>query len=93
MKTTFTASDKAKIALEALKGMKTTSQIASLFKAHPVAIGMWKKTLSERAHTIFDTENSATKRLHAYTEEIDELHRIIGVRDAELVWLKKKSGT
>ena len=93
MKKTFTANDKARIALEALRGVETIGQIASRHSMHPVQIGMWKKTLSEKAHAIFDTEKNDTKRIRELADEIDELHRVIGVRDAELEWLKKKSGT
>ena len=91
MKKIFTSEDKAKIALLANQGLKTTSAIASSTQAHPIQVGMWKKKLVKEAHTIFDMEKSDTKRLQEMTAEIDELHRIIGVRDAELVWLKKKS--
>ncbi len=90
MKNTFTASDKARIALEALKGADTTSRIASVHKAHPVQVGLWKQKLAKEAHSIFDIEQSETKRIQELTKEVDELHRIIGVRDAELEWLKKK---
>lgn len=92
MKKIFTSEDKARIALLAYQGLKQPAAIGSAYQAHPIQIGMWKQKLVKEAHTIFDTEKSDTKRLQTLTEEIDELHRIIGVRDAELVWLKKKSG-
>lgn len=93
MKKTFTAEDKARIALLACQGLKPLSAIASTHAAHPIQVGLWKQKLVREAHTIFEIERSDAKRLAELTAEIDELHRIIGVRDAELVWLKKKSGT
>jgi len=76
------------IALEAIKGIKEPSQIASLYEAHPVAIGVWKKLLQENAHSIFeDTKKSALKEKE---DLIERLYKIIGQRDMELDWLKKK---
>lgn len=93
MKKTFTAEDKARIALLACQGLKPLSAIAGAHSAHPIQVGLWKQKLVREARTIFEIERSDAKRLAELTAEIDELHRIIGVRDAELVWLKKKSGT
>ena len=39
----FTASFKAKVALESLKGEKSTSEIASHYKVHPTQVNQWKK--------------------------------------------------
>ena len=93
MKMKFSSEDKARIALQAHQGMQTTSAIASAHKAHPIQVGMWKQKLIREAHTIFDIEQSDTKHIKELTGTIDELHRLVGVRDAELEWLKKKSGS
>ena len=37
---------KARVALEALKGVKTVQQIAKEFDVHPVQVSDWKKKLS-----------------------------------------------
>ena len=92
MAQTFTASEKARIAIEALKGVETLSKIASEHKAHPIQVGVWKKTLSEKAHTLFDIEHKDSQKLKDLEEKMADLYRIIGVRDAELVWLQKKMG-
>ncbi len=34
---------KAKVAVEAIKGVKTTAQIAQMFSVHPNLVGGWKK--------------------------------------------------
>ena len=79
---------KATIALEAVKGVKTMNQLGSEYEAHPVQIGIWKKQLVENAHLVFSGE-----RKEKESEQIalvDRLYRIIGQRDTELDWLKKK---
>jgi transposase len=42
---------KARVALEALKGVKTIQQIAKDFDIHPVQVSEWKKTMAEGAAT------------------------------------------
>jgi transposase-like protein len=39
---------KSRVALEALKGVKTIQQIATEYEVHPVQVSEWKKTLLER---------------------------------------------
>ena len=34
---------KAKVAVEAIKALKTTAQIAQMFGVHPTQVGGWKK--------------------------------------------------
>lgn len=91
MKKSFTSIDKAMIAFEAIKELDTLSKIGSAHGVNPIQIGLWKKTLLTRAHELFDKTNSESKVIAALTHERDELHRLVGVREAELVWLKKKS--
>ncbi len=73
--------------MEALKGVKTNNQLSSHYEAHPIQIGIWKKRLVEHAHTIFSDEK---KRKDDQQDLIDRLYKIIGQRDTELEWLKKK---
>lgn len=91
MKKTITSQEKAKIALEALKEADTIARIASKHSAHPIQVGLWKKTAKERLHTIFDSTNSEQKRIEELEAQVNELHRLIGTRDEEIAWLKKKS--
>ena len=93
MKTIFSPEDKARIALAAYQGTNSFAELASKYKAHPIQIGGWKKKLGREAHTIFDNEQSESKKILALTEQLDEANRLIGVRESELVWLKKKLGT
>ena len=43
----FTDEFKAKVALEAIRGVKTVNQIAQEFGVHPTQVGAWKKLLQE----------------------------------------------
>jgi transposase-like protein len=44
---------KARVALEALKGVNTIQQIAKGFEIHPMQVSDWKKIMSEGATMIF----------------------------------------
>jgi transposase-like protein len=39
----FSGEFKAKVALEAIRGVKTVNQIAQEFGVHPTQVGQWKK--------------------------------------------------
>jgi transposase-like protein len=89
MKKQFTADEKAKIALAAIKGERTIVQLAGMHGVHPNVIGLWKKTAQEGLPTLF-----ADKRQRVDKEKDDliaSLYEIIGKRDAELEWVKKVS--
>ena len=86
MKKQFTPKEKAVIALEAIRGVKTISQIASEYQAHPVAVGTWKKQLLENMSKVFAEKQERDDK----QKTIDELYKLVGQRDAELTWLKKK---
>ena len=45
---------KAKVALEALKGEATVSELASRFGVHPTMINQWKRALLDGASGVFE---------------------------------------
>ena len=45
---------KAKIALEAGKGVQTLSELATRFQVNPTQIAKWKKQLSSKAPVLFE---------------------------------------
>ena len=47
------ASFKARVALESLKGEETVAQLASRFDVHPSQVNKWKKALTDGAADIF----------------------------------------
>lgn len=88
MKKVFTPKQKAEVALAAIKEVQTIAQISSTFEVHPTQIGLWKKQAREGLSEVFSDKRK--KDNQSQEEKIDELYKIIGQRDAELVWLKKK---
>jgi len=91
MKKSFTIKEKATIALRALTQTESPTVIASATGAHPVQIGMWRKTLTDNAHLVFERTRNESETIRTLETKIDELHRIIGKRAEEISWLEKKS--
>jgi len=85
-----TAAFKAQVALAALKGDKTVSELASQYGVHPTLIHGWKKLLLANAEDLFANGTKAA----AADAEADkaELFEQIGRLKMELEWLKKKVG-
>lgn len=86
----FGAEFKAKVGLEAVRGVKTINQIAQEHCVHPVQVGQWKKEILERAGTLFEGKRGP-KPMNEYSEP-ERLYGEIGKLKMELDWLKKKSG-
>jgi len=86
----FKSDFKAKVAIEAIKEIKTINQLAQEFNIHPNQISLWKKELLSRATEIFgvvrDKEKKETEQL------VPKLYQEIGQLKVELDWLKKKVG-
>ena len=80
---------KLKIALEAVKGVKTVSQLASEYNVHPTQIGTWKKQLVQQGNTLFTRPNDQQQREQQDKEAA--LYEQIGRLKMELEWLKKKA--
>ena len=86
----FSATLKAKIAVEAIKGQRTVQEIGSSYAVHPNQVTKWKKQLLD-----FSPEAFSAGRLRS--DEVDEqlkteLYAEIGRLKVELEWLQKKSG-
>ena len=85
----YDASFKAKVALEAIKGERTISEIASKTGVHPNQISKWKKQALEELPDIFS--HGRRKREQSSEELESELYKQIGQLKVDLDWLKKKS--
>ena len=86
-----TPQEKAQVALAAIKEEKTMAQISSDFQVHPTQIGLWKKQAIDNLPELFKDKRKKEKEDFAGRQaELDNLYKIIGQRDAELDWLKKK---
>ena len=87
---TYTAAFKAKVGLEAIRGLPTINEIGPEHGVHPVPVGHWKQEMLEQAGTLCETnrggkpadDQRAPERLYS------ESGRLKRERDG----LKKKSG-
>lgn len=70
------AAFKARVALEALKGERTVSELASAYGVHPTMIHQWKKALLDGAADIF--ERGAKKKAGVDEDTVRSLHAKIG---------------
>ena len=85
----FGASFKAKVALAACRGDKTTAQLASEYEVHAGQVTAWKKQLLSGAAELF--EDRRGKRPDESSADEQELYEQIGRLKMEVEWLKKKS--
>lgn len=80
---------KAKVALEALREVKTASELASRYKLHPTQIRQWKSQLVRRAPELFERAGGGGP--------VDEaaltapLYEQIGRLQVEVEFLRKNS--
>lgn len=79
---------KAKVALEAIQGLKTASEIAKEYEIHPVMISNWKKEMLARLPELFETKD--VKHEQASAKEKEDLHRKVGQLAMEVDFLEKK---
>ena len=85
----FGAAFKAKVALAACRGEKTTAQLAAEFGIHAGQITAWKKQLLEGAVGLF--EDGRGRRPDETAANNQELYEQIGRLKMEVEWLKKKA--
>jgi transposase len=83
---------KAKVGLEAVRGIKTINEIGQEYTVHPVQVSQWKKEIQEQAKTLFTGKRGPKPAGIATHETPDQLYSQIGRLKVELDWLKKKSG-
>lgn len=84
----FDAAFKAKVAIEAIRGLKTINEVALQFKVHPNQVTLWKKQLLTGAEQAF--EGGGAKTAKSDEPDAAELYEQIGRLKVELEWLKKK---
>ncbi len=78
---------KAKVALEALKGDKSTAELAQIFGVHPAQISAWKKQLLESASSVFEGKHPVKSDV-----DTDELYKKIGKLEMERDFLATRPG-
>ncbi len=80
------ASFKAKVALAALRGDGTPSELGLRFGVHPAQVSQWKHQLEKTAQRVFSGEAVERQPSSRGVELVGALERM----QTELDWLKKK---
>lgn len=85
---TFSDKFKAKVAIDAIRGVKTLAELATEYKVHPNQISVWKKLVQSNAQELFATG----KKRKAKTEDelTSPLYEEIGRLKMDIKWLEKK---
>ncbi len=79
---------KSRVALEAIRGIKTTAEIAREYEIHPGQIAQWKKELVQGLPDVFKRGPSSDNKQAEYEKK--RLERKIGQLTMDVDWLKKK---
>ena len=82
---------KARIAMDAMKGIKPIHEIAAENEIHPVQVSQWKKELAERMSELFERKNGRNEEAIQDKKMIERLERKVGQLTIERDWLAKKS--
>jgi transposase len=85
---TYDDNFKARVALEAIKGERTISEIAGQFEVHPNQIIKWKKQLLENVSSLYSKKKDP--EIDELRKLVEELYKKIGQQNIELEFLKKK---
>lgn len=88
----FSAAQKTKIALEAIKERQTGAEIAAKYEVHPNQVSQWKKEALAGLTEVFIDKRKVQKERQNQEELTDRLYSQIGQLQFELNWLKKKIG-
>lgn len=80
---------KAQVALAAIKGDRTISEVAAHYEIHVNLAAHWKKQLLEGAAAVFDPKGKSAPPPD--DPKLAELYEQIGRLQVELAFVKKKS--
>jgi transposase len=86
----FSAEFKARVALEALSGAHTMSELSAKHGVHPNMISQWKRRVQESLPELFSRKGAS--RDGSRETEIKELHAKIGQLTVEKDFLAKAFG-
>lgn len=83
----FTASFKAKVALEAIRNDSTIAELAQRHGVHPSQIKDWKTMLANQAESLFSRKSSKDDR--DKSQYVEALERKAGQLSVEVDFLKR----
>ena len=86
----FSGEQKAKIALEALRGDRTLQEIAARHQVHPNQVSTWKRQAMEGLSEVFS--GGVERRTRDHESEVRDLHAKIGELIVERDFLSRGSG-
>jgi transposase len=86
----YGAEFKAKVALEAIRGELTISQLVAKHGVHQTMINAWKKQATEGLSTVFENKPDAAGK--SRETDLEKLHAKIGQLIVERDFLVKASG-
>ncbi len=86
----YSAEFKARVALEALRGELTVSQLAAKHGVHQTLIGDWKRQAMDGLTAVFSGKVDA--KVGMREEDVERLHAKIGSLVVERDFLAKASG-
>lgn len=89
VKKSYSSAEKAKIALEAIKGQLTINEISQRYGVHSTQINKWKKQLISALPDVFSAHQAQKDGEKQVL--IDSLYQQIGQLTVERDFLKKKS--
>jgi len=81
---------KARVAIEALKNVRTIQEIAKEYEIHPVQVSDWKKLMLEGAPDVFGLGRKKNCE-EGFEQQREHLHAKIGEQAIEIDFLRKKS--
>ncbi len=89
---TFDSAFNAKVALEAVKEIKTINELAAEYGIYPNQVIAWKKELLGNMDILFERKNAGKRNPEKeFEKERNRLHDKIGQLTIERDWLEKKS--
>jgi transposase len=81
---------KARVAMEALRGVKTVAEIAAENNLHPTQVTTWKTDLVKGAADLFERSNAPNRKHEEMERNCERLERKVGQLVIEKEYLEKK---
>lgn len=81
---------KAQVALEAIRGDRTITEIAQEYEISPSQVTRWKQEAEANFAYIFDKGKGVKKELKTREKELEQTQKELGKRMVEVEFLKKK---